>query len=188
MFGLFILLAVFCLTGAACVSGYMSRVSRADGGLVSIRNLEGQLAHEARERDTRDMYARAALIFGLIAFALTVVGVIANPYVRVWTSGMEGRAQMAQAEANRQIKVREAQSTRDAAILLAEAEVARAKGVAEANRIVADGLGGPEGYLRYLYIEGLKEAREKAGAQVIYVPTEAGLPIFEANRLSRSAR
>lgn len=57
-----------------------------------------------------------------------------------------------------------------------------ALGVAEANRIVADGLGGPEGYLRYLHIESLKEARAQ-GAQVIYVPTEAGLPILEASRL-----
>lgn len=59
--------------------------------------------------------------------------------------------------------------------------------MAEANRIVADGLGGPEGYLRYLYIESLKEARAQ-GAQVIYVPTEAGLPILEASRLQSAPK
>ena len=58
-------------------------------------------------------------------------------------------------------------------------EVERAKGVAEANRIVADGLGGPEGYLRYLYIEHLAQSQ----GQIIYVPTEGGLPILEAGRL-----
>ncbi|MEI2416187.1 hypothetical protein V8Z80_08380 [Orrella sp. JC864] len=115
--------------------------------------------------------------------ALAILGIVTFPYVNVWQRAMSGKAQMAEAEANRQIKVREAQAARDAAELLAQAEVLRAKGVAEANKIVADGLGGPEGYLRYLYIEGLKEANA-SGAQIIYVPTEAGLPILEAGRLS----
>lgn len=118
----------------------------------------------------------------IIAIVIGVGGLVASPYTNIWLRSMSGQAQLAEAEANRQIKVREAQATKDAAVLLADAEVARAKGVAEANRIVADGLGGPEGYLRYLYIEGLKEAHEH-GAQVIYVPTEAGLPILEAGRL-----
>lgn len=107
------------------------------------------------------------------------------PFYNVWQRGMDGQASMAEAEANRQIKVREAQATRDAAELLAEAEVLRAKGVAQANKIVADGLGGPEGYLRYLYIDGLKEGQAKGTLQVIYVATEAGLPILEANRLKK---
>ncbi len=121
-------------------------------------------------------------ILGALGLLLTIGSIVTYPYVNVWQRAMAGRAQMAEAEANRQIRVREAQAARDAAQLLAEAEVLRAKGVAEANRIVADGLGGPEGYLRYLYIEGLKEA-QRQGAQIIYVPTEAGLPILEANRL-----
>ncbi|NYT68767.1 hypothetical protein H0A67_09265 [Pusillimonas noertemannii] len=119
---------------------------------------------------------------GIAALALAIAAVISYPYVNVWQRSMSGQAQMAEAEANRQIKVREAQAIKDSAQLLADAEIARAHGVAEANRIVADGLGGPEGYLRYLYIEGLKEA-QRQGAQIIYVPTEAGLPILEASRL-----
>lgn len=186
MFALFVLFAVLALSA---VSGYFWYLSMQPGskGRAYGESVEAA-AREAAERAGKARHQRWALAFALLSGTVAALGVLLNPYVRVWTYGMEGRAQMAQAEANRQIKVREAQSTRDAAILLAEAEVARAKGVAEANRIVADGLGGPEGYLRYLYIEGLKEAREKAGAQVIYVPTEAGLPILEANRLSRSAR
>ena len=50
--------------------------------------------------------------------------------------------------------------------------------MAEANAIVAEGLGGPEGYLRYLWIQSLGEN----GQDVIYIPTEAGLPILEASR------
>lgn len=124
--------------------------------------------------------AKAAAVAGVV---LAIAGIVSYPYVNVWQRAMSGKAQMAEAEANRQIKVREAQAAKDSATLLAEAEVARAHGVAEANRIVADGLGGPEGYLRYLYIEGLKEA-QRQGAQIIYVPTEAGLPILEAGRIA----
>ena len=58
----------------------------------------------------------------------------------------------------------------------AEIEIARAKGIAESNRIIADSLS--ENYLRYRWIEGL----HTNSAQVIYVPTEANLPILEATR------
>lgn len=117
----------------------------------------------------------------LVAVAIGVGGTYFYPEVIIKLRDAEGRAQLAQATANRRIQVEDATAARDSAVMLAEAEVSRAKGVAEANRIVAEGLGGPEGYLRYLYIEGLKQA-QNAGAQIIYVPTEAGLPILEAGR------
>ena len=98
--------------------------------------------------------------------------------VRVWNAETAGEAELAQATSNRRIAVLEAQALMDSAKLKADAEIERAKGVAEANRIVADGLGGPEGYLRYLYINNL----ERSKGNIIYVPTEAGLPILEAGR------
>lgn len=101
--------------------------------------------------------------------------------VRVWNAETAGEAELAQARQNRQIATLEAEAKLESAKLLARAEVERAKGVAEANRIVADGLGGPEGYLRYLYIEHLAQSK----GQIIYVPTEGGLPILEAGRLQR---
>ncbi len=58
----------------------------------------------------------------------------------------------------------------------AEIEIARAKGVAESNKIIADSLS--ENYLRYRWIEGL----QTNDMQVIYVPTEANLPVLEATR------
>lgn len=122
-----------------------------------------------------------SLVAGVAAVAVGVGGIYLYPEVIIKLRESEGRAQLAQATANRRIQVEEATAARDSAVLLAEAEVSRAKGVAEANLIVAQGLGGPEGYLRYLYIEGLKQAKS-SGAQIIYVPTEAGLPILEAGR------
>jgi regulator of protease activity HflC (stomatin/prohibitin superfamily) len=58
----------------------------------------------------------------------------------------------------------------------AEIAVAKAKGVAESNKIIAGSIS--DNYLRYLWIEGL-QSNEK---QIIYVPTEANLPIMEAGR------
>ena len=99
------------------------------------------------------------------------------PQYGIYTKEMNGRAQLAEAEGNRQIAVLEAQALKDSATLKAEAEVIRAEGVSRANKIIADGLGGPEGYLRYLYIDML---RDQEGKEIIYIPTEAGIPIMEA--------
>lgn len=124
-------------------------------------------------------------------FATIVLGIIAGliygvfwawPHYSVWRSEMVGRAAMARAEQDRQILVREAQAKRDAAKLLADAEIERARGVQEANRIIAEGLGGPEGYLRYLYIQQLGDS-DKNSRVIVYVPTEAMLPITEAGRV-----
>jgi hypothetical protein len=125
-----------------------------------------------------------SLALGLLFLLLVVVGgglgsCAAYNSVRVWNAETAGEAELAQARQNRQIATLEAEAKLESAKLLALAEVERAKGVAEANRIVADGLGGPEGYLRYLYIEHLAQSQ----GQIIYVPTEGGLPILEAGRL-----
>ena len=58
----------------------------------------------------------------------------------------------------------------------AEIAVANAKGVAESNKIIAGSL--TASYLRYLWITNL----DKGNSEVIYVPTEANLPILEATR------
>lgn len=59
----------------------------------------------------------------------------------------------------------------------AEIEVARAEGVAKSNEIIANSIS--DKYLRYKWIEGL---HDKNNMTVVYVPTEANLPIMEAGR------
>jgi regulator of protease activity HflC (stomatin/prohibitin superfamily) len=59
----------------------------------------------------------------------------------------------------------------------AEIEVARAQGVAKSNEIIASSIS--DNYLRYKWIEGLHGNQ----MTVVYVPTEANLPIMEAGRL-----
>lgn len=116
-------------------------------------------------------------VVAIIAFIFACMA--GYPVYNVWSQEMSGKAQLAEAEWNRQIKVQEAQAARDSSIMLAEAEVERAKGVARANEIIGDSLKGNDAYLRYLWIQSLNTGT----SNVIYVPTEANLPILEASRL-----
>lgn len=119
-------------------------------------------------------------LVGIIIILVLAGLVFGGPTYGVYSKTMSGRAQLAEAESNRKIAVLEAQALKDSAQLKADAEVIRAEGVAKANAIIANGLGGPDGYLRYLYIDML--ANQHEGREIIYVPTEAGLPILEAGK------
>lgn len=122
------------------------------------------------------------VVFGSIVSVITVViGLLffGLPVWNVWSSDLSGRAALAKSIHDRRIRVEEAKAGLEASKLDAKSEVERAKGVAEANKIVADGLGGPQGYLRWYYINMLRETQDK---QIIYIPTEAGLPILEAGK------
>lgn len=106
------------------------------------------------------------------------------PQYRVYSQRLAGEAALAEAQSSRQVAILEARAKKESAISLAEADVIRAEGAAKANRILQDSLGGPEGYLRYLQIQALEVSK----AELIYVPTEAGLPVTEAKRLDRAAQ
>jgi len=121
----------------------------------------------------------------IAAVLLIAAGMYGCPQYNVWHARMSGRAEFTRAEQNRRIAVQEAEAKRDAAKALADAEIARAHGVAEANRIIGEGLKGHEEYLRYLWIMSLEHTASSVnGSSVIYVPTEANLPILEASRLT----
>jgi regulator of protease activity HflC (stomatin/prohibitin superfamily) len=132
-------------------------------------------------RSTTKVSARAAIVtlisgFVLTSFFIAVVWAIGRYYV--YQAGLVGEAELRRAEQNRQITVQEAQAKFESAKMLAQAEVERARGVAEANRIIGKSLEGGDNYLRYLWLQGLQDG----GNSVIYVPTEANLPILEAGK------
>lgn len=121
---------------------------------------------------------------GLIGAVLLLVllgwgGSALHKVYSVWAAGKVGEAQLAEATYSRQIAVKEADAKAAAAVELAKAEVIRARGVAKANKIIGQSLNNNEAYLRYLWIQTLESPQNK----VIYVPTEANLPILEASRL-----
>jgi regulator of protease activity HflC (stomatin/prohibitin superfamily) len=123
-------------------------------------------------------------IIGLTIAAIVVLAIvmIGLPTYNVYSKQMQGKAAYEQAVQDRRIRVLEAQALLDSAQLTAQAEVARARGTNEANRIMAESLGGPENYLRWSYINMLQETAGKPGREVIYIPTEATMPILEASR------
>lgn len=119
---------------------------------------------------------------GIIGVILIIIFIITyseslDPIVKVYKERKKGEAELARADSNRKIKIREAEAEEQSAKALANAEVIRAQGVAEANKIIGDSLKGNEAYLRYLWVQGLQTNQ----MQTVYIPTEAGMPILEAN-------
>ena len=115
--------------------------------------------------------------------SLVLVGIICLamwgcPQYYVYYQGLAGEARLREAESSRQIVIQEAHAKHEASKDLAKAEIERAKGVAEANKIIGQGLKDNHEYLLYLWIHGVADHPN----QIIYIPTESGLPILEAGR------
>lgn len=113
----------------------------------------------------------AVLLIGFIALCMYIF-----PIYNVWSQEQSGKAQLAEAEWSRQIAVQEAQAEKDSASLKSEAEIIRARGIAEANDIIAGSITAE--YIRYKFVEGLNDGN----TEVIYVPTEANIPILEVKQ------
>lgn len=123
----------------------------------------------------------AIYVLGFLFVALCIAGGMAGcPNYIVYQQRKAGEAMLAHAQASKEVAVAEARAKMESASLLAEAEVARAKGVAAANKIIGDSLRENESYLRYLWITEV--ANNQQGKTVVYVPTEANLPVLESTR------
>lgn len=145
------------------------------------------MSHYTANPDRSRLMGSIIFLTTTIIIIVFIIGaVLLWPQFNVYAKRMAGQAAFQQAESDRQIAVLEAQAALDSADLTSQAEVRRATGVAEANKIIANSLGGPEGYLRWRYIEMLEASTKSTGTRdIIYVPTEAGLPILEAGRVTR---
>jgi regulator of protease activity HflC (stomatin/prohibitin superfamily) len=122
------------------------------------------------------------LIIGGVAFgALLFIG---GPQYNVWQQSLQGKAELARAEYNRQISIQEANAKKEAAKALAEAEVERARGVAEANAIIAGSLKDNPEYLSYLWVTGLQEGAEKGNKTIYMIPSQGNIPapVFNVNK------
>ena len=117
-------------------------------------------------------YVIISVVIAIIGLAVVVMWGL--PKYNVWCSELQGRAEFVRAEQNRQIKIEEAKANLEAEKLNAMAEVERAKGAAEAIRIENGSI--TPNYIRYLWVR----QQNMQASKVIYIPTEAGLPILEA--------
>ena len=124
----------------------------------------------------------AALI--IIALFIVFGGVGSCMYIapkyNVWKQEMDGKAEFAKAEQNRKIKIEEAKANLEAEKLNAQAEIERAKGAAEAIRIENGSI--TPAYIQYLWV---RQQNATTNNKIIYIPTEAGLPVLEAGRTNK---
>lgn len=119
---------------------------------------------------------------GAVVLALGIIfGLMFGiPTYNVWKKEMTGKAEMAQAEQNRKILIEEAKAKLEAEKLNAQAEVERAKGMAEAMEIENGKL--TSTYNQYLFIRTLEKISDKGSLpQIIYMPTDGMVPVMDMN-------
>ncbi len=137
-----------------------------------------------QEQEMRMREIKVWIKLTIVALFILIGGVGSCMFVRprynVWKQEMEGKAEFAKAEQNRKIKIEEARANLEAEKLNAQAEVERAKGAAKAIQIENGSLT-PE-YIQYLWVRQQGSLGDKT---VIYIPTEASLPILEAGRVNK---
>lgn len=116
----------------------------------------------------------------VLLLSLVVLGFWGCPKYNVWQQEMSGRAEFAKAEQNRRIRIEEAKANLEAEKLNAAAEIERARGAAEAIKIENGAL--TEKYIQYLWVRQQNNLNDKT---IIYIPTEANLPVLEAGRMGK---
>jgi thioesterase domain-containing protein len=118
------------------------------------------------------------IVISLILFVLIIAYMLLYPIYNVWKSHKNGEAELAQAKNEQNIQIAEAQSRLNAAELNKKAAIIEAEAVAKQIEVIGNNLTKHDLYLKWQWIKMMEE-RE---GSTIYVPTEANLPILEANR------
>lgn len=102
------------------------------------------------------------------------------PKYNVYKQQKEGEALLAHAQSSREVAVAEAKAKMESATLLAQADTIRAHGIARSNKIIGQSL--TAAYLHWFWIDNIDKSNN-----VIYVPTEANMPVMEAGRLMKQS-
>ncbi len=113
-----------------------------------------------------------SIILGLIVLCMW-----GCPRYSVYSARKEGEALLAHAQSSKEVAVATAKAKMESATYEAQADTIRAHGIAASNKIIGNSLKDNPDYLKWLWIDELSKQQN-----IIYVPTEANLPILEANR------
>ena len=117
--------------------------------------------------------AAVASVFILVAGLLLTI-----PKYRVWQQGLEGQAKLKRAEQEKLIMIEQARAEKEAAEYRADA-----------IKIVGEMAKEYPEYRIQEFIGAFGEALSNGEVEkIIYVPTEANIPIVEAGRFGRGAR
>ena len=115
------------------------------------------------------------LLLAMIAAFVVIIFLFflfAWPQYKVWQQGMAGQAQLSKAQQSKQI-----------AIETAKAELESAKLRAEAIKVMGKAAQEYPEYRQQEFIGAFGEAlREGNINQIVYVPTEANIPVLEAGK------
>lgn len=151
----------------------------ADDG-VSIDHVIQQISCDS---ETVEVYPDWFTWGGSIGLALFIIiilwSLIGYPRWKIWASRLSGEADLQQAHREQQIQSAKAQGRLDAAELNKKAAIIEASAVSEQIKAIGDELKDHDLFLKWQWI---KMMEEKPDSSVIYVPTEAGLPILEAGK------
>lgn len=124
--------------------------------------------------------------FIIITIILIYILIIGSFYIykksTLWSEKLSGESKLIQAKYTQEIVLEEANVKLEVSKILANVEIERAKGVATANKIVSGSLKNNSGYLKYLWINNLKDIK----GQIIYIPTETNFPVIDAKKIPSS--
>jgi predicted aminopeptidase len=140
--------------------------------------------YDVRIAKEKRRIAKWGIVGAFSLCGLVVVSLIGCPQYNVYQQKKEGEAKLAEAQSSKQIAISEAKAKLEAASLLAQADTIRAHGVARSNQIIGASLKDNQAYLHWLWIDNI----EKNPNAVIYIPTEANLPILEAGKDRRPVK
>lgn len=111
----------------------------------------------------------------LLCLVIIVLFMAGCPQYNVYQQRKEGEAVLAHAQYSREVAVAEAKAKMESSALLSQADTIRAHGIARSNQIIGQSL--TDSYLHWFWIDNIDKSNN-----VIYVPTEASMPIMEAGR------
>ena len=128
----------------------------------------------------RESLATTLVFLGLAAVVVAIiVGIFfAFQAAKVYSKEQTGKAKLAEARFSKQVQLEQAKANLESQKLNSKAEVERARGAAQAIEIESGKL--TENYIRYLWVQQQDNLNDKT---VVYIPTEAGLPITESGRV-----
>lgn len=119
-------------------------------------------------------------VISLIVF--TIFSMLVVPVWQVWASKKEGEAEFAKAQNEQRVQLSAAKARLEAAETNKKAAIVEAEAVAEQIKEIGENLQKHDLYLKWQWIQMMEKGGIKGS--VIYVPTEAGLPILEAGKRS----
>jgi hypothetical protein len=117
------------------------------------------------------------IFFIMIIIGAVVGGLYMYPKYKIYKLEMNGKAELAEAQWSKQIQIEEAKGRLEASRYERETQLIQANTTAEANRIVAGSL--DPLYIQYLMVTKMADGNTQ---QIIYIPTEAGIPLLEAGK------